>query len=243
MTIVSLVIKFNAACHELAKRLHPGIDVDTNLKLKQEMLQQAMQEFDECCASLNRTYMLSTLQRDAIFNCILHSCPTFLGHVQRLLDHCPEKCNPWKLKVLQTTRWVVGGQSPKIGQADAQTLWATMLLMTAEKQALLAEIVNFETLRSLKAGRSKALTVDEFAEFCDYSCWAGYCLSNCPPHLALDNETLKSVRNRCQPAGNYSMFFCPSHPLCSSTGFVCSSVTFQVLAQCWPSLSHLNFRH
>ena len=198
MTIVSLAIKFNAACHELCKQLHPGVDLDTNAKVKQEMLHLAIKEFDDCCANLNKVYMLSSLQRDAVYHCILHSCPTFLGHVQRLLDHCPEKCNPWKLKVLQTTRWVIGGQSPKIGQADANSPWQSVLLMSAEKQALLAEIVNFETQRSLRAGRSKSLTLEEFAELCDYSCWAGFALSNCA-HLSLDDEVLKSVRTRCQP--------------------------------------------
>ena len=66
MTIVSLAIKFNAACHELCKQLHPGVDLDTNAKVKQEMLHLAIKEFDDCCANLNKVYMLSSLQRDAV---------------------------------------------------------------------------------------------------------------------------------------------------------------------------------
>ena len=197
MTVVSLAIKFNAACFELGKFQHPGVDVDSSLQIKQQLLLAAMDEFDSHCTSLNRTYMLSSLQRDAVFNLVLHSSPTFLRSIQGLLDTVPEKTNPWKLKVLQTKRWILGGQSSKVTVQDQLTVWAQVLQMNRVKQCLLAEIVNFEVRRALRSGRSKSLTLEEFMELCDYSCWVGHCLSNPPLD---DPKMLASVRSRCNPA-------------------------------------------
>ena len=197
MTVVSLAIKFNAACFELGKFQHPGVDVDSSLQIKQQLLLAAMDEFDSHCTTLNRTYMLSSLQRDAVFNLVLHSSPTFLRSIQGLLDTVPEKTNPWKLKVLQTKRWILGGQSSKVTVQDQLTVWAQVLQMNQVKQCLLAEIVNFEVRRALRSGRSKSLTLEEFMELCDYSCWVGHCLSNPPLD---DPKMLASVRSRCNPA-------------------------------------------
>ena len=42
MTVVSLAIKFNAACFELGKLQHPGVDVDSSLQIKQQLLLAVM---------------------------------------------------------------------------------------------------------------------------------------------------------------------------------------------------------
>ena len=97
-------------------------------------------------------------------NCILHSSPAFLRSVSRLLDIAPEKANPYRLKVLQTKRWIIGGSS---GRANDHSIWGQMLVMDCEKQKILAEVVNHEAGRALFFGalRRGGLPVSVFARF------------------------------------------------------------------------------
>eukprot|EP00435_Cladocopium_sp_Y103_P061400 s1331_g23.t1 len=198
MTVVSMAIKFNAACHELGAQQYPGTDIDRNLTIKQKLLDTAMDEYHEHSGS-NQNYALSRDQRDATFHLCLHSVPGFLKEVQSLLDDCPEKLNPWKPKVLVAKRWILGGQSSKIGQADAGTAWAACLLMNPTKQVLLSKIVTHQTRRHLRSGRQKAMTLEEFAEMCDYSCWCGHFLSQAKDK-GMDESVIQSVTERCEPA-------------------------------------------
>ncbi|CAJ1458176.1 unnamed protein product [Effrenium voratum] len=186
LTIVSLAIKFHSAMLELGKEDCPGKDVMDNLTLMQQLLASVLEEYDG-----NSAYKLSAVQRDAIMNCILHSSPAFLRSVSRLLDIAPEKANPYRLKVLQTKRWIIGGSS---GRANDHSIWGQMLVMDSEKQKILAEVVNHEVLRNLKAGRQKNLTLDEWAEFCDYSCWCGHALANAGTQPDAERDAL---RKRC----------------------------------------------
>ncbi|CAJ1456696.1 unnamed protein product, partial [Effrenium voratum] len=186
LTIVSLAIKFHSAMLELGKEDCPGKDVMDNLTLMQQLLASVLEEYDG-----NSAYKLSAVQRDAIMNCILHSSPAFLRSVSRLLDIAPEKANPYRLKVLQTKRWIIGGSS---GRANDHSIWGQMLVMDSEKQKILAEVVNHEVLRNLKAGRQKNLTLDEWAEFCDYSCWSGRGRS----HLAKKRLDLNAINEQQQ---------------------------------------------
>ncbi|CAJ1379393.1 unnamed protein product [Effrenium voratum] len=162
----------------------PGKDVMDNLTLMQQLLASVLEEYDG-----NSAYKLSAVQRDAIMNCILHSSPAFLRSVSRLLDIAPEKANPYRLKVLQTKRWIIGGSS---GRANDHSIWGQMLVMDSEKQKILAEVVNHEVLRNLKAGRQKNLTLDEWAEFCDYSSGRGR------SHLAKKRLDLNAINEQQQ---------------------------------------------
>ena len=195
MTVVSMAIKFNAACHELGSQQFPGVDIEAQMSTKQKLLAAAMEEYHTHSAG-NNNYALTTHQRDATFNLCLHSVPGFLKEVQSLLDTCPEKNNPWKLKILVTKRWIIGGQSSKIGQADAGTKWAACLQMTPGKQVLLGKVVSHQTKRHLRSGRQKGLTLEEFSELCDYSCWCGYFLLNADK----DEELIQKTTERCNPA-------------------------------------------
>ena len=94
-------------------------------------------------------------------NCILHSSPAFLRSVSRLLDIAPEKANPYRLKVLQTKRWIIGGSS---GRANNHSIWGQMLVMDSEKQKILAEVVKHEAGRALFFGALR-LPVSVFARF------------------------------------------------------------------------------
>lgn len=197
MTVVSMAIKFNAACHELAAAQFPGQDIDSNLSIKQKVLGTAMDEYHEHSGS-NQSYALSSHQRDATFHLCLHSVPGFLKEVQSLLDDCPEKMNPWKPKLLVTKRWILGGQSAKISQADSGSTWASCLQMSAGKQILLAKVITHNTKRHIRSGRQKSLTLDEFSELCDYSCWCGHFLSQAT-EKGIDESVVESVTQRCDP--------------------------------------------
>ena len=143
LTIVSLAIKFHAAMMELGTELHPATpDFMESLTIKQDLLATVIEEYNSHC--VNPLYKLSSVQQDCIKHCLLHSSPSFLRLVGILLDSIPEKVSPYKLKILQTKRWLIGGSSAK---ANDQSIWATMLLMDAQKQTLLGEIVNHEALQ------------------------------------------------------------------------------------------------
>ena len=142
MTIVSMAIKFNMALFELGKEKNPGQEIDSNLNLKQALLSEVLQEYDNQCR--NHTYKLSFFQKEALMNCILHSSPGFLQGVQKLLDMIQEKSNPYKLKSLQTKRWIIGGTS---GRANDPSIWGRVLVMDSFKQKILSEVINHEAER------------------------------------------------------------------------------------------------
>ena len=137
-TIVALAVKFNYAIEELGAELHPGVAMaQAPLNLKQPLLDKAFDEFDDKCT--NKSYCLSSLPREAIRHLIfLHSTPRFMCLLSKLTDQVPEKAVPYKLKILQTKRWVIGGG------ANGNDIWSSILQMDAEKQVLLAQCVNHE---------------------------------------------------------------------------------------------------
>ena len=136
-TIVALAVKFNYAIEELGAELHPGVAMaQAPLTLKQSLLDKAFEEFDDKCT--NKSYCLSTLQREAIRHLILHSTPRFMCLLSKLMDQVPEKAVPYKLKILQTKRWVIGGG------VRGSDIWSSILQMDAEKQVILAQCVNHE---------------------------------------------------------------------------------------------------
>lgn len=136
-TIVALAVKFNYAIEELASELHPGVNVSqAPLAQKQQLLEKVFAEYDAKCT--NKQYWLSAQQREAIKHLLLHSTPRFMRHLSSLMDQIPEKSVPYKLKILQTKRWVIGGG------VRGTDIWSSVLQMDAEKQVLLAECVNRE---------------------------------------------------------------------------------------------------
>lgn len=141
-TIVALAVKFNYAIQELGSELHPGRDLDqAPLAQKQMLLEKIFAEYDEKCS--NKQYKLSNLQREAIKHLLLHSTPRFMRLLQSLMDQIPEKSVPYKLKILQTKRWVIGGG------VKGNDVWSSILQMDADKQVLLAECVNHEARQKL----------------------------------------------------------------------------------------------
>ena len=136
-TIVALAVKFNYAIEELGGELYPGDNIAlASLSQRQQLLEKVFEEYDEKCK--NKQYILSNLQREAIKHLILHSTPRFMRHLSSLMDQVPEKAVPYKLKILQTKRWVIGGG------VRGTDIWSSVLQMDAEKQILLAECVNHE---------------------------------------------------------------------------------------------------
>ena len=49
MTVVSMAINFNAACHELGSQQFPGVDIEAQMSTKQKLLAAAMEEYHTQC--------------------------------------------------------------------------------------------------------------------------------------------------------------------------------------------------
>ena len=64
------------------------------------------------------------------------------------------------------------------------------------------ERTNVQVLRNCKAGRQKGMTLEEWAEMCDYSCWCGYALTHgC---AEADEAMVTALRTRCNPDKSYT---------------------------------------
>ncbi len=181
--------------------IHQEQDIDlavATLGKKDSLLGQVFQEYNSFGpVATNEKYQLNMHTQTSIRNLLLHCAPAALQEIQKMFNASQEAKTPFHTKVLETSRWLLGGVPPR-KSSEPGGLWQEIRIMTAVKQWLFVRVLNFETKLAMKSGRTKQVDVTEWNQIADYACWAGYAVEQLKQELSLswDSQVVANLAER-----------------------------------------------
>ena len=144
LSLVAMALRLNAAMEELA--VERGIAMsEANPGTLAKLLEAVVIEFNQHgIVGVSDRYKLNRHNQTAMEHMLIHCCPEALREIQGILNFMPERKSPFRVMVLESSRWLLGSG----GKGAGNDIWSAMLTMDRVKQTLMMQIIAFEVSQS-----------------------------------------------------------------------------------------------